>query len=193
MFNDRSSTPALLATRRSAKARDMVAPGPNEAQLREILSDAIRVPDHGKLGPWRLVIVPAAKREAFGEMLKAAYLKEKPTAGRLELEAMMQFATQAPTMIAVLSSPSPTSKIPVWEQQLSSGAVCMNMLVAATALGFTGCWLTGWAAYNDDVKASLGGGEHDQVAGYVFLGTPSRDLEERPRPAYEAVVSTWQE
>lgn len=191
MFNDRSSTTTLLATRRSAKPRDMVAPGPDAAQLREILEAAMRVPDHGKLYPWRFVIVEADRREAFADLLKDAYRAEKPDAGRTELEAMEQFARQAPVMVAVLSTPTQNSKIPVWEQELSAGAACMNLLVATHALGFTGCWLTGWPAYNGQVLESLGGSPNDRIAGFLFLGSPSRPLEERPRPAYEAVVSTW--
>ena len=135
MFNDLSSTTALLATRRSGKARDLAAPGPDDAQLRQILEAAMRVPDHGKLAPWRFVLIPLDQRAAFAAMLRAAYLKATPGAGRLELEAMDQFAQQAPTMIAILSTPAAGSKIPVWEQELSSGAACMNMLVAAHAQG----------------------------------------------------------
>jgi nitroreductase len=191
MYNDLSSTTALLATRRSAKARDMIAPGPDAPQLHQILGAAMRVPDHGKLNPWRFVVIPADRRDAFAEMLQQAYRAATPDAGRLELEAMAQFATQAPTLVAVLSAPVSGSKISVWEQELSSGAACMNMLIAAHALGFVGSWLTGWPAYNDDVRDALGGGEHDRVAGFIFMGTASRELDERPRPAYEAVVSTW--
>lgn len=191
MFNDLNSTAALLATRRSAKARDMVAPGPDGAQLRQILEAAMRVPDHGKLNPWRFVIVEEHRRTAFADLLKDAYRAEKPEAGRLEIEAMDQFARQAPVMVAVLSTPAQNSKIPLWEQELSAGAACMNLLLASHALGFVGSWLTGWPAYNGQVLESLGGSPKDKIAGFLFLGSPSRPLDERPRPAYEAVVSTW--
>lgn len=191
MFNDLSSAAALLATRRSAKPRDMIAPGPDAAQLRQILEAAIRVPDHGKLAPWRFVIIETEQRKAFADLLIDAYLAEKPNAGPLELNPLRQFAEQAPTMVAVISAPVGHPKIPSWEQQLSSGAACMNLLIAAHAAGFVGSWLTGWAAYNPRVLASLGGKPQDRIAGFLFLGSPSRPLEERPRPAYEAVVSTW--
>lgn len=191
MFNDLSSTAALLATRRSGKPRDMIAPGPDSAQLRQILEVAMRVPDHGKLAPWRFVIVESDRRTAFADLLKDAYRAEKPEAGRLELEAMEQFAMQAPVLVAVLSTPSQASKIPVWEQELSAGAACMNLLLATHAAGFVGSWLTGWPSYSRQVLESLGGSPNDRIAGFLFLGSPSRDLEERPRPAYEAVVSTW--
>ncbi|RYD88556.1 MAG: nitroreductase, partial [Sphingomonadales bacterium] len=96
-----------------------------------------------------------------------------------------------PVMVAVISAPVEHPKIPAWEQQLSAGAACMNLLTATHAAGFVGSWLTGWAAYNPRVLASLGGNPLDRIAGFLFLGSPSRPLEERPRPAYEAVVSTW--
>lgn len=191
MFNDTSSPAALLATRRSAKPRDMVAPGPDATQLRWLLEAAMRVPDHGKLAPWRFVIIESDRRTAFADLLKDAYRAEKPEAGRLELESMEQFARQAPVLVAILSTLIENSKIPAWEQQLSAGAACMNLLVATHAAGFVGSWLTGWPAYNAEVLASLGGAPQDRIAGFLFLGSPLRPLEERPRPAYEAVVSAW--
>lgn len=191
MFNDRSSATALLATRRSGKPRDMVAPGPDPAQLHRILEAAMRVPDHGKLNPWRFVIIPADRRAAFAELLTNAYRAENPAAGPIELDPLRQFAEQAPVMVAVISAPVEHPKIPAWEQQLSAGAACMNLLTATHAAGFVGGWLTGWAAYSQKVIESLGGRPGDRVAGFVFIGSPSRPLEERPRPAYEAVVSTW--
>jgi len=191
MFNDRSSTAALLATRRSGKPRDMVAPGPDDEQLRRILETAMRVPDHGKLNPWRFVIIPADRREAFSDLLVESFRSDKPDAGPIELDPLRQFAAQAPVMVAVLSTPVEHPKIPAWEQQLSAGAVCMNLLTATHAEGFVGGWLTGWAAYNPRVLESLGGRSGDHIAGFLFLGSPSRPLEERPRPSYEAVVSTW--
>lgn len=190
MFNDTSSTLALLATRRSGKPRDLIAPGPGTAQLRTILAAGMRVPDHGKLAPWRFVVVGDDQRDALAALLTSAYLAEKPDAGRLELEAMTQFAHQAPTLIVVLSSPASTRKIPLWEQELSAGAACMNMLIATHALGFAGGWLTAWPAYNDTVRNAFGE-SHEKIAGFMFLGTPSHSLEERPRPDYDAVVSHW--
>ena len=190
MFNDTSSTLALLATRRSGKPRDMVAPCPDDTQLRQILSAAIRVPDHGKLAPWRFVIVHSEHRAALARVIVDAYRAEKPDAGRLEIEAMEQFAHQAPTLVVVLSAPVAGSKIPVWEQELSAGAAVMNLLLAAHAAGFVGSWLTGWPSYNDAVRDAFGGSE-ERIAGFVFIGSPSRDLEERPRPDYDTVVRTW--
>ena len=190
MFNDTSSALALLATRRSGKPRDMVAPGPDEEQIAAIVSIATRVPDHGKLAPWRFVIVPPERRADLADLLVAAYRAERPEAGRLEIESMQQFAHQAPTLIVVLSAPVPDSKIPLWEQELSAGAACMQLLNAATAHGFVGGWLTGWPSFNPQVRDAFGA-EHERIAGFVFIGTPSRPLDERPRPALDTVLSVW--
>lgn len=191
MFNDLSTPLSLLSTRRSGKPRDLVAPGPDDAQLQQILEIAARTPDHGKLAPWRFVIVPADKRAALAETITAAYRAERPQAARLEIEALEQFATQAPALVVVLSSPKVESHIPLWEQQLSAGAACMNLLHAAHALGFAGGWLTGWAAYSDAVRDAFGA-EPERIAGYIFLGTPAKQLEERPRPDLQKIISTWQ-
>jgi len=189
MLNDISSPLALLNSRRSGRPRDMVAPGPDDAQLDAMLAIAARAPDHGKLAPWRFVIVPAGARDAFAEKLVAAYRAERPEAGRLEIEAMESFARQAPALVVVLSSPK-ESHIPRWEQELSVGAACLNLLHAATALGFTGGWLTGWPAYSDAVR-DLFGAAPERIAGFVFIGTPSKPLEERPRPEMDKIVRKW--
>jgi len=189
MLNDRSSLLAHLATRRSGKPRDLIAPGPSHDQLVEMVRIAARSPDHGKLAPWRFVIVPDAQRDALATLIADAYRAEKPDAGRLEIEAMHQFAHQAPALVVVLSAPRP-AKIPVWEQELSVGAATMNLLHAAHAMGFAGGWLTGWPAYSDTVRNAFGGPD-ERIAGFVFIGTPGRDLEERPRPAIEDILSVW--
>lgn len=189
-FNDISSALSLLRTRRSGKPRDMIAPGPSPAQLRAMLEAAIRVPDHGKLAPWRFVVVGAAQRERLKTLLCDAYRTERPDAGRLEIEATEAFAMQAPALVVALSSPVESSKIPRWEQELSAGAAVMTLLHAAHAHGFVGGWLTGWAAYSDTVRNAFGG-PHERIAGFVFVGSPARPLEERPRPDYDSVISDW--
>ena len=190
MFNDLTSPLALLRTRRSGKPRDMVAPGPSREQLRAILEAAIRVPDHGKLAPWLFVIVGANQRDRFAALLTTAYRAEKPDAGRLEIEAMEQFARQAPVLVVALSKPIVPHKIPLWEQQLSAGAAIMTLLHAAHASGFVAGWLTGWPAYADAVRDAFGGPD-ERIAGFIFIGSPGRDLEERPRPDYDNVVTDW--
>ncbi|MBW6527340.1 nitroreductase [Sphingomonas sp. RHCKR7] len=190
MFNDLSSPLALLATRRSGKPRDLVAPGPTRDQLVAMIQLAGRTPDHGKLAPWRFVIVPDERRDALAARLVEAYRAERPAAARVELEAMDQFARQAPALVVALSSPRPESHIPLWEQELSAGAACMNLLHAAHAHGFAAGWLTGWAAFSDAVR-DLFGAAPERIAGFVFIGTPGRALEERPRPDPAALWSEW--
>ncbi len=190
MFNDRTTPLTMLATRRSGRPREMVAPGPDSAQLDAILSIAARTPDHGKLHPWRFVIVPDDARAALAALITTAYLAERPQAARLEIEALTSFAHQAPALVVVLSAPRESSKIPVWEQELSAGAACMNLLNAAHASGFVAGWLTGWAAYADAVRDAFGAAP-ERIAGFIYIGSPSRDLEERPRPDPASVISTW--
>ena len=189
MFNDLSSPAALLASRRSAKPREMIVPGPDEMQLRRILAGAIRTPDHGKLAPWRFVVVTADQRDEFSALLHRAYLETRPNPGRLELKAVDEFARQGPTLVVAISRPDHGRKIPVWEQELSAGAACMNLLMAAHAEGFVGGWVTGWAAYSETVRAAFA--SEGRIAGFIFLGSPGRPLEERPRPEYDDVISHW--
>ncbi len=191
MLNDRSSLLSYLASRRSARPRDLIEPGPDPDQLRRILEIAARSPDHGKLAPWRFVHVARARRAAFAEALEAAYRSGKAeTPSRVEIEAVHRFAGQAPELVVLLSCPV-DGKIPVWEQLLSCGAVGMNLLHAAAAFGFGGGWVTGWAAYSPAVLEALGGREPERVAGFIFLGTPGVVLEERVRPTLEEVVREW--
>ena len=191
MFNDRTSTLSLLRTRRSGRPRDLAAPGPSPEQLRDILEIATRSPDHGKLHPWRFVHVPAGRRADFAALLQRAYRAEHPDPGRLEVEANARFAHQAPELVVALSSPTPGHKIPEWEQQLSCGAACMNLLLATHAMGFAAGWVTGWAAYSDIVLAAFGA-PPERIAGFIFIGTPAAPLEERLRPQADEVISTWE-
>jgi nitroreductase len=190
MFNDTMTPLSLLHTRRSGKPRDMIGPGPDGAQMEAILQAAIRVPDHGKLAPWRFVVVGPHQRAALAELLTSAYQAEKPEAGRQEIEAMTQFAHQAPALVVALHAPK-ESHIPEWEQQLSVGAACMQLLNAAHAQGFVGGWLTGWPTYSNAVRDAFGAAP-ERVAGFFFIGSPARELQERPRPDYAAVVSHWE-
>lgn len=190
IFNDRATPLSLLQTRRSGKPRDMVAPGPSPEQLREMVAIAARTPDHGKLAPWRFVIIPDEARPALVERLIEIQRAEKPDCNARDEEATAQFVTQAPSLVVVLSAPVPGHKIPLWEQQLSAGAACMNLLHAAHACGFVGGWLTGWSAYSDKVR-DLFGEAPQRIAGFVFIGTPGRDLDERPRGELSEIVHEW--
>lgn len=187
-FNDLASPATLIATRRSGKARDMVEPGPDAGQLADILAVAARVPDHGKLFPWRFVVIE--NRAAFADGLLAAYLAGKPDAGRLEQDAVRQFAVQAPCLVIVLSCPKP-SHIPVWEQELSVGALCQNLCIAAHAHGMVANWLTGWAAYDERVLTLVGGTQGERIAGFFYIGSQAKPLEERPRPDMAAITTRW--
>jgi nitroreductase len=190
MLNDTSSPLALLATRRSGKPRDLVAPGPDTDQLARILMIAARTPDHGKLAPWRFVVVGADRRSALAALIIDAYRTERPQASRTEIESLDQFAHQAPTLVVVMASPKVESHIPLWEQELSAGAACMNLLHAAHAQGFAGGWLTGWPSFSDTVRNAFGAAP-ERIAGFMFIGTPSKPLDERPRPDMARLVSTW--
>ena len=190
MLNDRSSILALLATRRSARPRDMVAPGPSAAELEQILAIAARTPDHGKLFPWRFVTVAAEQRDALAALLRSALAEEEPDAPPAKLEKAEAFARQGEALIVLVSAPVHDHKIPLWEQQLSAGAAGMNLLLAAHALGYAGGWLTGWQAYSERVRrAFCAPGE--RIAGFIFLGTPGRPLEERPRAPLATVWRPW--
>ena len=188
-FNDRSSLLGYLQTRRSGKPRDMVAPGPDDAAIDAMIAIAARTPDHGKLAPWRFVVVPSDKRAAFAALLRRAQAVENPQATAAQLEASDRFAHEGEALVVVLSAPV-DSHIPRWEQELSAGAACMNLLHAAHALGYAGGWLTGWPAFSDAVRDAFGTAP-ERIVGFVFLGTPGRPLEERPRPDMARIVSTW--
>lgn len=189
IFNDRSSLLSHLRTRRSGKPRDMVAPGPTDDELDAMIAIAGRTPDHGKLAPWRFVVVPGDRRAAFGALLRTAFTAENPQATTAQLEACDRFAEEGEALIVVLSSPV-DSHIPRWEQELSAGAATMNLLHAAHAMGYVGSWLTGWAAFSDTVRDAFGG-PNERIAGFVFLGSPGRPLDERPRPELARIGTRW--
>ena len=190
MLNDRSSTLALLASRRSGKPRDMIVPGPDAEQLREILAIAARTPDHGKLFPWRFVIVGAEQRADLAQLLRRALIAEDPECVPAKLAAADDFAHHAPALVVLVSAPIAGHKIPLWEQELSAGAAAMNLLTATTAMRFVGGWITGWASYSPVVAAAFCG-TGERIAGFFFLGSPRLPLEERPRPDLTRIVREW--
>jgi nitroreductase len=190
MLNDRSSTLSLLETRRSGKPREMVPPGPSDEELQKILHIAMRVPDHGKLSPWRFVVVGKDQREHLAVLLHKALQAEDQCAGPAHHEKEDQFARQGEALVVLVSSPIPDHKIPVWEQQLSAGAAAMNLLTAAHAMGYVGGWITGWRAYSPMVNAAFAG-PGERIAGFIFIGSPGRELVERPRPDPAEIVRNW--
>lgn len=188
MFNDLSSVSAYLETRRSGKPRDMVVPGPDKATLDRILRTAMRAPDHGKLFPWRFVEI--TDRAAFAALLKTAFCAANPDARPTQIEAAIISAHMAPTLIMLLFAPQESLKIPLCEQEMSVGAVGMNLLHAVHAHGFVASWITGWASYDPLVRAAICEGE-ERIAGMFFIGTPALALEERPRPVPNEIIRQW--
>jgi len=181
----------LLLTRRSSKAVTMVEPGPSAEDLELILRAGHRVPDHGKLGPWRFLVFRDEARAEFGALLRQILETREPDAGETRLELEETRFTRAPLVVGVVSQVDPNHKIPEWEQVLSAGAACQNMLVAANALGFTAQWLTEWYAYDPDVDAALGVGTNERIAGFLYFGSRSEPADERPRPPLEDRITHW--
>ena len=175
MLNDRSSLLSLLETRRSARPREMVGPGPSAEEMERILTIAARTPDHGKLFPWRFVTVADDQRSALSALLLQALEEANPEAGAAHRDKEVNFAHYQGELVVLISAPVADHKIPLWEQELSCGAAGMNLLLAAHALGYVGGWLTGWRAYSDRVRAAFCE-PGEKIAGFIFLGQPGREL-----------------
>lgn len=191
MLNDGSSILSLLETRRSGRPRELVGPGPTAAELDRILAIAARSPDHGKLSPWRFVTVADDQRGALEALLLAALAEDNPDAPPAKYEKERDFAHYQGALVVLVSAPVQGHKIPVWEQELSCGAAGMNLMLAAHALGYVPGWLTGWRAYSKRVlRAFCEPGE--RIAGFIFIGHPGRELEERERPPLSEVWRGWQ-
>lgn len=190
-LNDTSSILSLLQTRKSASAKAMGEPGPTPDQLRTILEIAVRVPDHGKLTPWRLVLFEGEARRKFGEVIKARWQALNPGHGADTLAFQAGLFLRAPTVIVVVSKAGPHVKIPEWEQLLSAGAVTQNMLLAAAALGVGAQWNTDWIAYDPEIMKAMGLAENEKIVGVVYFGTPGAPLEDRPRPDPESLITRW--
>ncbi len=175
-----------LATRRSAPAQALIAPGPSADQIAAILTLAARTPDHGKLFPWRFVVLgPMTRAEAAGRLATMAVEKALPG----KAAAVLAKLTAAPTTILVVSTAAPGPK-PVWEQELSAGAVCMNVEHAAAALGFSSSWITDWYSYDVDGRGLFGVRDDEKVAGFIHIGTVVEPLLERDRPNVSAITTT---
>ena len=179
----------LLLSRRSGSAKAMTGPGPSKKQLAQILAAGGRVPDHGKLFPWRFIVFEGKGRERMGGILAEVMESEGERAKQVE-EERGRFL-RAPLVIGVVSAAREHIKIPVWEQELSAGAVCQNILIAAHALGFVGNWLTEWYGYHPLVKERMGLKPGERVAGFIYIGKSDVALEERPRPDMEKIVTRF--
>ena len=181
----------FLKTRRSTKPREMSGPGPSPAELETILTIGARVPDHGKLAPWRFIVFEGDARLRAGEIIAGVFAKKHPQATEAEIDVEKRRLTDAPLVIGVVSFTRPHPKVPSWEQELSAGASAMNIVTAATALGYGACWLTGWFAFDRDVLDGLGLKADEKLAGFIHIGTPSRPSEDRPRPALSEIVTRF--
>jgi len=181
----------LLKVRRSVKPREMTAPGPSPAEHETILTIGARVPDHGKLTPWRFIVFEGDARLRAGEIIAKVFAQKNPQATAADIEVEKKRLTDAPLVIAVVSLTKPHPKVPAWEQELSAGASAMNIVTAATALGYGACWLTGWFAFDRDVLDGFGLKADEKLAGFVHIGTPSRPSEDRPRPALSEIVTRF--
>ncbi len=180
----------LLLTRRSGSAKAMTGPGPSPEELATILTAAARVPDHGKLFPWRFIVFEGDARARFGQIIVEALREtEKVTDERAGLEAGRLL--RAPTVVAVVSRVREAIPIPEWEQVLSAGAVCQTMLLASHALGYVANWLTEWYAYHPLVKERLGLKPGERIAGFIYIGKSAVELEERVRPDMAAIVTRF--
>jgi nitroreductase len=181
-------TLALLARRRSSKPFHLAEPGPSQGEIEGLLRLATRVPDHGKLCPWRFVVFTGEARLSVGERLAAAAAQQIGATDETIAAADASLA-RAPCVILVVSTAAEHVKIPLWEQHLSAGAVCYGLLVAAEAMGFGAVWLTGWMAYDAAGKEALGVAAHEQVAGIIHIGAQTQQQTERPRPDLAKIVS----
>jgi nitroreductase len=190
MPNDRSSLLSLLETRRSGKPRELAGPGPTAVELERILTIAARAPDHGTLTPWRFVTVADDQRDALEALLLRALAEQEPDAPPAKHQKERELVHYQGALVVLVSAPVPDHKIPVWEQELSCGAAGMNLMLAATALGYDPGWVTGWRAYSETVRrAFCEPGE--RIAGFIFIGHAGRELEDRERAPLTAVWRKW--
>lgn len=179
-----------LASRRSIPAFQMAAPGPSKAEVEEMLRLASRVPDHGKLAPWRFIVYRGEERMRISARLKEMALAAKPDLSEEMIRVEETRLTRAPVVVAVVSKAAPHFKIPEWEQVMSAGAVCLNLLMAANALGYASNWLTEWYAFDERAYPLLGVEPGERIAGFIHIGTAMVPPTERPRPELAEIV-TW--
>jgi nitroreductase len=181
----------FLMSRRSVKPRDMRGDGPSADQVETILTIGARVPDHGKIAPWRFIVLEGEARLRAGEQIADIYARNNPGASPQDIAKARGCFSEAPLVIAVVSTIKPHPKVPPWEQELSAGASCMNIVTAATALGYAANWLTGWFAFDRDVMNLLGLKAEEKIAGFIHIGGLASPPEDRPRPALAELVTRF--
>jgi nitroreductase len=183
---------SLLKTRRSVKPMELTGPAPTDTEIETLLEIASRVPDHGKLVPWRFIVFAGDARLAAGDAILQAFRADHPDAAVDQLDFERRRLARAPLVIAVVSRAAPHVKIPEWEQQLSAGAAAMNLVIAVHALGYAASWITEWYAYDRRVLDKLGIAEHERIAGFVHIGRQTRPTEDRDRPRLADIVTRFQ-
>jgi nitroreductase len=181
----------LLLSRRSTPPAGLTAPGPSPDELTTLLTIAARVPDHGKLAPWRFIVFEGEGRERAGQILVDVARAQRPDATPEQIEAERKRMAAAPLVIAVVSTAAPHPKIPEYEQLLSAGACCQNLLIAADAMGYGASWVTNWFSYDRAALARLGVAENEKIVGIVHIGTRKERLEDRPRPDLARIVTRF--
>jgi nitroreductase len=181
----------LLLARRSVSANSLAEPGPSASELELMLKAASRVPDHKKLVPWRFLLFQGEARAEFGKVLAEVCRAEEDDPGAFRLENEAKRFLRAPLVIAVVSRVVKNPAAPDWEQILSAGAACQNLIVAATALGYGAQWITEWCGYSQGVRKALRLADNERVAGFVYIGTPKEKPEERERPTLADIVASW--
>lgn len=184
-----AATLAFLARRRSLVVKNMTEPGPSALELDTMLRLAVRVPDHGKLAPWRFVVIEGAARDRLGGVLEDRFRERQPDASPSTLALERGRFARAPVVVTVVSAPVLNAKVPEWEQVLSAGAVCHQLLLVANAAGFAAQWLTEWYAFDHKVQAALGVVGGERVAGFVYIGSARVPAEERGRPDARALTT----
>ena len=184
-------TLVLQSRRRSAPPQTFQGPGPTPDQLTQLLTLAARVPDHGKLAPWRFIIFEGEGRLRAGEIIASVHAADSPDADPKRLELERRRLALAPLVIGIVSRAAPHPKIPEWEQLMSAGAVAMNLTLAATAMGFVTAWLTEWHGYDRRVLAQFGLSESEKMVGYIHIGRPSITVEDRVRPVIDELVTRF--
>lgn len=184
-----NETIRLLSRRRSLAPINLTEPGPNPAELKTLLTLASRTPDHGKLAPWRFIVIAGEGRQRAGRIALELKRADDPDLDDAAQAAELGRFALAPLVIAVVSRAAPHVKIPEWEQVLSAGAACMNLTIAANALGFASTWLTGWCAYDRRFAAAIGLADHERVAGFIHIGRARLEPTDRPRPPLDEIVT----
>ena len=181
----------LLKTRRSVKPIELTGPGPAAGELETLLTVASRVPDHGKLTPWRFIVFDGDARLKAGETIEQIFKADHPEATTDQVAFERNRLARAPLVVAVVSRAAPHVKIPEWEQVLSAGAAAMNLVTAAHALGFAANWITEWYAYDRRVLDALGLAANEKIAGFIHIGTPVKPPEDRPRPPLNEIATRF--